>query len=794
MANEMGKNPQWHSMPELRQRLAEASDIAQIREATALRAFLRNSLYVTNYRSDPKWAEIIVLTASGKEALAIAGIDTKTAEDRSDVMLALFCLFFHHELLVDCSKCNLEEVRRIIDAEIRSRLRPVPHRFGRLLYDKFNNTYGGDRTEHLLPDESLALVDGTSQGVYQVGQLVSGPLGLLNSDQPRYIPPSLTPRLWHCSDPGCGASHNVRLLPVDIPVVRYIRDIRKSLDEKLGPVSEWGSVLPDIVGGDVPREPYTYFDICSVIADCIVGTERESLLSAALTGNKGMHLREILSSPPRKKSAGQGAPETISKNLSQEEQLQLLFLLENSELLSLIDKSVGGKLILVPSTELRKSQNTPLASQESATSELSSLGIRCSGSEPIVDLCALIWDAYSSTNRTDELDWRLRNNTGIATRSALLGYLCQNEPAVAVKEVVLASEPVTRQICERIGCSIEDSLDSKFVEKVLWKLGFDLPRFSETLSMLRRRLDSFSQELLAVGTLRGERDRERIRSVGVNLFVSVEEFLQQLLCYNVWLLSSDHFLTTKFKYDSRVAMRKVAEVLGETVTSGAFQFQWKAQGENPLGTLLAYLHAAVTWMESLHSAKREELLREESDLPHYADDRFKVFPYTHTMLWADADYSALGRFIEGFRLICEKTARANLASIRNGLDHQRDEATFPKIDEMLAFVAHFREVVDSVDVGRYFPKEFWVEKGQKDRFGRTEVVFKDYSGRLHTSYGPTFVHDFATSWMTEAPALIAPGRLMGFANGDLMLRIKEGSVYADYWDGYPRRRNIPSPH
>jgi hypothetical protein len=58
---------------------------------------------------------------------------------------------------------------------------------------------------------------------------------------------------------------------------------------------------------------------------------------------------------------------------------------------------------------------------------------------------------------------------------------------------------------------------------------------------------------------------------------------------------------------------------------------------------------------------------------------------------------------------------------------------------MLAFVAHFREALDTADVHRYFPKEFWLEHRQSDRYSRTELLFRDYSGRqlarlIHGNY------------------------------------------------------------
>jgi hypothetical protein len=306
-------------------------------------------------------------------------------------------------------------------------------------------------------------------------------------------------------------------------------------------------------------------------------------------------------------------------------------------------------------------------------------------------------------------------------------------------------------------------------------------------------LELFNQELLAVGTLRGEHDRERIRREGVNLFVSVEEFLECVISFNVWVLSSDHFLDTHFRYDPRAARRKVAAILGSSINSGDMAVTWSSENANTLGSLMAYLNAAASWMKTLPGNPREAFTRPETDLPDFAEDKLRVFPFRHTALWADSDYSSLERLVDGFAAIVSKVSRSNLAAIRNGLDHQRDETGFPKIDQMLAFVAHFREAVDSADINLFFPKEFWLERVQRDCYGREEFVFKDYLSRSRVSFGPTFVHGILGPSF-DAPAIIAPGNLLGHVNAEIVFRLRETSVFSRYWDGYPRRRLIPNGH
>lgn len=791
--SETTPNLAWRPVTEIQSELEESDEISFIRLAASLRAFFNGSIFAPDYEADVQWSNFVKLTPAGQIAFEMIEKEVVSDPRDADLKMGLFCLFYHHELLIDCANSDLKGILELLQRELMSQRLQLPHRFGRLLYDKFNDEYQGNRTDHILAEEAWDLLTGTSVGVYQVGYLVSGPLGIAEVGHLRYVPPVRNLQLWHCSAPGCESVHNVDLIRFDVVPQKIIAAGRELLRASMGPESEWGSALPDFLGADIPRQPYTYFDVCTLIADCIVESERTALVAAALANGAGEMLRSYLAQPPRKKAAALGAPEAIALKLSPEEQLQLLWLLSNADLVSLIDKCVAASSIHLPLAEIRTSRNVPPSANRIPACELSALGTRCTSGEPLLDYWSLLWDAYEGSNRVGELDWRLHNTTGASPRSLLLDFLCKTELSSSLGELVLASEPITKVICERICCSLEGIADSRFNDRLLWKLGFDLPRYSEHLQTLRRRLEFFNQELLSVGVLKDERDRERIRSAGVNLFVSIESFLEQLVGYNVWLLASDHFLATKFRYNEDDARRFVAGILGESIGGPTDSLSWTPERTNTLGVSMAYLNVAAKWMRGLLDQSREILERPIDDLPHFADWGLRVFPFRHTALWADCDRSALERFVDGFQSIATKLSRSNLAGIRNGLDHHRREESFPKIDEMLAFVSHLRESVDSADVNRYFPKEFWLNETKEDRFGRETFVFSDYMSRTHTFYGPSYFIGLP-GVRIDRPAVVAPGALLGATNSEIVFSVHSNSVVAAYWNGYPRRRLIPNPH
>src|SRR4051794_38875961 len=82
-------------------------------------------------------------------------------------------------------------------------------------------------------------------------------------------------------------------------------------------------------------------------------------------------------------------------------------------------------------------------------------------------------------------------------------------------------------------------------------------------------------------------------------------------------------------------------------------------------------------MNSLPQSDRQVLARPDEDLPHYSDDQQIPFPFRHKALWADADLAELRRYIDGYSGVVKLLQRSNLAYVRNGIDHSREEHKFP---------------------------------------------------------------------------------------------------------------------
>ena len=544
----------------------------------------------------------------------------------------------------------------------------------------------------------------------------------------------------------------------------------------------------------VANQEILFTDILPFIASCVVGEDRSRLVLAALGSSYRHQIRQEIESTPQSERLAKSSAEDLSSELTAEEQLQLLALIPSRELVTLVDRQVLGGRILVEPEELRRiSFSPPRTSRHDLRTEMSSLGLRSPGRLPLVRLQTTIIRAYTDSAALDDLRWRIRAPEGTSTRAALAGHIRQKGPLATVCDLVIPERLVFEKVSHLVFLqSISGEPLEQVTTRLLWKLGFDFPRYGSAIPSLRRRLDEFNQCLLRLGEADSEEDREQIRRSGVNLFVSLEDFLERLVSYNLGLCASDHFIDTKFFYNRHDVVAKVPAVLGTSVRSGAVTFSWSSNGENTIGTTQSYLWKLLDWLSQQRIVDRSSIRRSDEDFPYYVRDPHKVFSVTHLQAWADFDRAQFEVYIGRLKEIAEQLAKSDLAGIRNGLDHKRPAERFPTVDSMLAMVSRLLQAVETADVNRLIPKRFWLEERQRDRYGHGTLLLKDYRDRSY-SLGEPMVVVSMSAIRFGAPVIIAPGSFLADGTVPLVLSVRSSGEYAKYWAGYPRRRQIPPP-
>lgn len=775
------------SMVELAARIRELPNSERLHELYGAALFADMAFYVRDFEPAPQWETVVQLSERGKQCLAGA-LSGGIHIGGPMAHFTLFRIFYHSDLLVDHLETDLESVLALLQELHSGRQATWPYAFGRLLYDKFNDSFSGNNTERIEADEANALLEGTPQGIFQVGTLLSGPLGFLRSAEERVLPPTLELSLWHCSDTGCRAKHDVKLEQYAGAAKSAGRAIARFLADKWGPAWEWHVPLLRLKQKEKCPSGRPFNDLPALISDCVIGDERMCLTSRALRSRHS----PVIASAVRKAYNIAGSPEEAAERLSAEEQHQVLLLLPDQELVACIDELVSEKQIRIPPSELRSPRTYTFGSRSGNSSLLSSLGLRSVGHPPPIGFAGRLWNAYSVLGLLEDLDWRLRDHGGATLRHRLLDSLRLHGPEATVRELVLPFRTVMTTLSEQTNFRLYHGEDeASTVRRLLWKFGYNLPRYEEEYALLRHRISEFKQCALRLPLAPSEADRAEVRAVGVNLFVSVEHFLEDLVCYNVWMLASDHFTGTNFSYTKHRALEAVSATLGTEVLSGSERFQWSEDGRNTIGCLLAYFEAFRTWVKGRGEADKAPVRRREEDYPHFAKDPLLVFPFKHTALWADTPPETLAVYLDVLGKVCTQLSQASLMVVRNGLDHKREDEEFPDSDRLLACASRLEQVVDIADSCRLIPKLFWGIKAEEDLHAITCDTLQDYRGMAISLWDPGMAAGMGQR-VFGVPYLVAPFDFVGEPNSILVFTVSPATPYQDYWEGFPRRRFVPS--
>lgn len=758
--------------------------LANVRSLYALHKLFYAALKKEGWRPSSAYTDCLQLSSYGQELTEISGARSE-AFDESCIRLAAFDQFYHEQLLLDSAKCDVEKLAELLSSDLLSENLKFPVIYGREAYEQYHSIFAGVRLEQLGPEQVDAVFAGLLDGAFQVGEWTVGPLGFVRSRGLRYVTPLRSVPLWHCADVGCNYVHHVVLgespHPIDeiVSALIMVADLRG--DEEL----PWLGPLDNLQRTESYHEPQRYFDLPAYLYQAFSLDELQSLMLLALGGVHGRELRQSLN------EAFSAAFTNVDRNklaskLSRSACVQLLLTLSNRYLVELIDQAIFSRSIRVPASEVRVARFTPpRESPFDGICELSSLGMRSVVENPNVLLASLLWRAYEGTNLLSDLSWRCRAGTISPNLGTITTYIKEYGPSVAIAELVLPSRPIFEHIQRELWFELplsQDSADS--IDRILWKIGFDPPRYERTLETLFGHLSDFRDAIFASGKSMSERERADIRAAGVNVFVMLERVLEDFVSFNVWALTSDHFVNTRFEYNSQRAVESVSEVIPPPETLAGIV--WKPEGGNTLGTLLAYGRAAADWMKQLPGKGKTPFRHAETELPHFAMNRDKTFPFLHKELWADCDLAQLQEFSSTFDDIVQLLELSRLAEVRNGIDHYRDEDQFPDQNLLLACESRVSAAVEAADIKRFLPKAYWAIERRSDHFDRVQLTLSDYRGRKVTVDQPSVFRGLPSAGFHQA-VVLPFGNLLGVPTGEIAFRVRDSSDYSRMWESYPRR-------
>lgn len=760
---------------------------ALIRDALPLVYFCRDSILPNGYTFPPQFAESVVLTAEGsavEQLLYQRFPGTKAADGRA----ALFALLFWHGLLVDLDKTDLDPLVESVSRAVASKEIVYPLLYGTDLYDRYFELFGAKRVVSS-QETTQRLLDGQAQGVFQVGAIVSGPLGLIRSEAERFLPPTNFAPIAHCRDPGCNSIHPIGLVTGTTPAGTAFRGIQEVLVSELGPPSAWYEPQIDILIPDqVHFEDIHVGGLVDLLGNGLGDSEIRQLTSHVLTENHG-GTRELLKSRIGKK-AERPAGEIVV-DLDRAGCLQLLLLATDDLLVESVEQLVDADEIVIPATEIRSSpwSNGPNGFW-SSKAELSALGVRSASPYrdlPVLRLKRLLRRLYS----TEDLAWRLVELPGEDVEQKLERLISDTDPLDIVNRYLLDSQELFTRSVDFLQYGRfpqpTSSEDRESVSKrIVWKLGFDVHQFPTLPGTFRRRLQAF-KEIVNAGPIDSEEREEQVRSVGVNLFVSLEDILDESLGFATWALLADHYgrpRRSRFVYRRSEARQVMADVLGGFECAGSEPLEMAATGRNNLHGLIFGFRALSEISASVLADGESETYRRPADqCPRWSfHSEVLMFPFVHTVPLLDLDVNAARLLVDELEKVAKVLISGEVKDVRNRVPHAGGE--FPAQQRLNLAISAMDEAVSVMESLGAVPLVFRRREVTRDTFGRRVTVLEDYLGRQVVLRSDELARCDLPG-QHEQQVVFRAAAIAGTPD-HLRFRVAEDSDFSDMWRHFPR--------
>jgi hypothetical protein len=769
-----------------------------------LRAFLLHCVIRGGYKIPDDLNNAIVLTEYGDDVLREMG---KKNVPIKEARLICFLECFHLDLLVDPELTKIDALAEAIGNQVRERNILLPFVHGPDLYNRASGLFLDERS-YLGTRDTLRLLEESPIGVFQMGQWVSGPYGIVKSNGRRGFRPTLMLPLQHCHDVSCSALHRVRLsTDATAPVNEHQQVVRKILEAQSDDPSAFGEFLAELT--DKPSEFYNDFNgsaVCVFVGAALSDEELRSLVADLADATSGS-FREVA-----KQVGFEGKAKAWVVDLDRPQLLQLAWMATDAQLLSGLDRLVFDEVIHVPDGEVRDAPLFPdlRAGAFGVAPELSRLGVRLSSVADIAPLRLrrLVESVFSTSgvttdesqreldskelNDAEELNWQLRGITGGVNLTARLDeYLRTESPESVIHRLVLTRRENVERSCRDLGLAWEPDEridDAALVARLLWKLGFD----SERVESLHQRFQSVQERMLhsarsaSVSTIV---DQETMRGLGANYFVSLEELLSDTLAFSVWTLTSDHWQSRRpFQYVPSEQRDLAFQDLTNWHAAECAGSEREPHQFNDKTTLFPLCEGFGVLARQLLSLldSPEDHLRPEHEHPEYSGHTgLKLFPFKHSKIFLDLEPASQRSIVDLLSEVSRSLIEARVPDVRNEQLHFRRSSA--DMDRLIRALEAVQSAVTNLSAAGLIRTTFHPDRLEEDRWGRRTVYFSDRNGREIALGRPS-----AYSWLS-LPALDAGQYLISCAryaepNEILRVLLAEASDFTKLYENFPQRR------
>lgn len=763
---------------ELKQKYTDNTFLNNFKDLFSLRILFYSSIIKEGY------TDAIILSEYGEELLKKLKEGEHKTEEEHLLKFALLMEFYHDELIVDVTKTKIVAIEQLLHQQVLDNSLIHPWVYGRLLYDKYFEEFE-EQEEVLKNDEVIKLLDKTPKGVFQVGNYIVGSLGLLKSSISRFIPPKRTIKLWHCSDPACPTFHDVHLASGESKIPNIIETIDDLL--RLEPSSDWGRFYFDLI----EKEDFYYdsnrlIESPYLLINALGNSEIKSLLKEIIDDDKS--IREKFPNDKRLKGSSDNIVNSIEKDVC----FQILLLVKDEQNIKSLEKLIDEQTIFIPPTEIRRPISRVARGFYKVHHEFNKLGIRSTSSESNLGLRQmnnLLDKIYSEPALRKQLEWKLRNIEKETLKEKLETYTLQEEPRKIIRETVFAGPSQLSETFKYLYGNFKTPANIReeeiLIDKILWKLGFDINIYPTNLHKFWEMLQNFKDIVRSCRTL-NDSDKEKIRSAAVNFWIALEEILEHTLSFMTWTILSDHFLQTQFKYNFEEARDFMCDKLHGYQIGSTDPLLFDKGGKNTLFPLTEGFTALLGIAESLLAEGAEKYKRKEEDMPSFWHKTELIsFPFESTIYLFDIKPSNFKLLSNLLSEIPRSFTKNNVLSVRNRTQHKRDD--FPSQEEILNACNCVEDIIGKIEVNGIYPNVFLFKNSTTDKFNRVKFEYEDYKGR-NITLQPTFEFSGSKLPGRRSPQVIVPILTIGNSQELLRFKFEESSSYLKFWKNFPRKK------
>ncbi|GAB3068478.1 hypothetical protein [Micromonospora schwarzwaldensis] len=766
---------------------------ATLRSLLDLRELLSECIIRRSYRVSREMYETVKLSALGER---VTDNFVKKNIKYPEARFICYLHMFHSDLLIDAIGSDVPALVEIVSRQIRERELLFPYVYGRTLYDKINSMpFGANRTV-LTAEESLEVLEGTPQGVFQMGRFITGPFGLIETSHRRVLPPDRSIP-FHCSDARCTSTHYRSLVSDQAAQINESRSIaEKIFDKETKNRCDWKEffnridLTPQNVYDDLSGDCVAY-----LIGDSLTIEEMRRLLEWLLDNTKNS-VRQAASAVGIK--GGPAARMVADLNVA--ELLQLTLTASNQAIFAALDSLVMDGTIPVPLGEVRR----PVVNEDEEMGaydlqpELGRFGVRIRSSSlplALMRLRRLVGQMYRMDDEGDrtDLEWQLRSEEGPSLEAKIEHYLQRGEPREVVSSLLLARRSNFIVAASKLSLAEEIlSTDEERVNAVMWKLGFsveDLLDPHKEFWLLHERLTQAVRQAPPTMT---SRDIDRIRGNTGSYFPQLESVLRESLYYTTWALTTDHSSSPRpFIYrphvDEEGARLKLDDLGKGNRQDGDYAVRFNEKPD--LYALTRGFQILGDWLAE-QEGSASDFERPDTGIPKWVlKQELQAFAFRSTLPFLNLLPDSRSFVVRQLKEISQRLVSAEAHEARNEWAHGRSST--PDVEMLKRAVDAIRDAVTWIEDAGFCRHVFRRVKATVDDASRQEILFVDGRGREFAFHRPS-----RFSWL-DLPSLTYSQHIMPaarFAEPNEVLRFisESDSPFSRLWRDYPVRSADPA--